>query len=375
MEKEAKKPFIPAPLPVKIEYDADLQRRLSAVERALGRFDGLLSVLPNPDLLLAPLVRREAVSSAQIEGSLSTISDAMRFEADNDFASPEKRDDVREIVNYHHALSEAEKKLKEGFSFDLWMLRGLHGDLLGGSVRGGDKEPGNFRSRQNWIGAPGALMGDATHIPPPPEKIAELMENWLTYWRADAPSPLVQMAVLHGQFEVIHPFMDGNGRIGRLLLPLFLSEKKVLSQPVFYLSGRLAVRREEYQKGLQNIDAHPGKWREWVAFFLDICAEQAEENINISRAILELHKELAREAENLLHSRYAAGLVDAVFMRPVFTASGLHFSGEQPSRLTLDKMIKKLAAKNILTLARAGRRGKPAFYMLPRLLELLEQKQ
>ncbi len=367
-----KEPFIPPSLPVEVGYDAGLQRQLSAVERALGRFDGLLSVLPNADLLIAPLVRREAVSSAQIEGSESTISDVLRFESDDDFAAPEKRDDLREIRNYYRALHEAETKLGGGFSFDLWMLRGLHETLLGDSVRGGDKEPGNFRSRQNWIGPPGAPMSGATYIPPPPEKIGELMENWLAFWRADTPSPLVQAAVLHGQFEVIHPFMDGNGRIGRLLVSLFLSEKRVLARPVFYLSGRLAARREEYQRGLNDLDTHPGKWREWVAFFLDICAEQAEENIKISRTILDLHKALTKQAEDLLGSRYAAGFMDAVFARPVFMLKNLQFPGKRPSHLTLNSMVKKLVAEGVLIKAREGRRNKPAMFMLPSFIKILE---
>ena len=303
------RPFIPAKLPVrKWRYDEDLHCGGFPVfgPYALGKlYDVAARQIAKLGICwLAPMTHGEAVNSAQIEGSQSTIRDALLFEA-GEGAAPEQRDDLREIDNYRRAIADAETTLREGRPFDLWMLRGLHAALLKGSVRGAGKNPGAFRSRQVWIGSPGAPAEHATYIPPPPEKVSELLENWLAYWRADEPSPLVQMAVLHGQFEVIHPFEDGNGRIGRLLLPLFLRDKKVLGCPAFYLSARLARRREEYYRALRGLNARPAKWREWISFFLQVCEEQAEENLAVCPEIVRLRTQLGQRAEELLHSRYA----------------------------------------------------------------------
>ncbi len=363
-------PFLPPPLPMEIPLDADLQRLLSLADIALGRFDGLLGSLPNPDLLLAPIMRREAVQSAQIEGSQSTVSDVLRFEAEGSAPTQDKRDDMREIVNYRNALAEAEKRLGEGYRFDLWLLRGLHGILLGGSARGGDKNPGAFRERQNWIGASGATMETATYIPPPPEKVAELMENWLAFWRENTGSPLVRMAVLHGQFEMIHPFMDGNGRVGRLLLPLFLFDAGVLKHSAFYLSAQLLKRRDEYYWGLRGLSESGEGWREWLRFFLETCAEQAEENIKTANRIKTLHEQLKRDAGRILHSRYAEDLADAIFNGAVFSCRALKFSGKRPADITLRGWVEKLAKAGVLNMARKGVRNRPAIYVFPPLLDI-----
>ena len=363
-------PFSPAFLPHGVSYDSRVMSLSFTAERLLGEYKALLSGLPNLYLLMVPLVRREAVNSAQIEGSESTFGDTMLFGIDDSF-SPERRDDLQEITNYANALASTESELTKR-PLSLWLLRGTHQALLGNSARSSDKEPGTFRSRQNWIGPPGALMDQSSYIPPAPEKVPELMENWLEYWHSDQPSLFVQMALLHGQFEIIHPFMDGNGRVGRLLLPLFLFDKKILDRPVFYLSGKLVSKREAYYHGLKGLNSHPGDWQRWVVFFLETCVEQLQSDIRIVKAIDSLHQELRQKARTLLQSRYSDELMDAIFAKPVFTFHKLDFSAKPPSRPTLDKKIALLVDSKILEKIRPGSRGKPSIYRLPSLISLLE---
>ena len=363
-------PFTPAFLPQSVSYDSQVMRLSFTAERLLGEYKALLSGLPNPYLLMAPLVRREAVNSAQIEGSESTFGDAMLFGIDDNF-SPERRDDLREIINYADALANAESELTKK-PLSLWLLRGTHQILLGSSARGSDKEPGAFRSRQNWIGLPRALMDQSIYTPPAPEKVPELMENWLEYWHSDQPSPFVQMALLHGQFEIIHPFMDGNGRVGRLLLPLFLFDKKIIDQPVFYLSGRLVLKREDYYQRLKRLNSLPGDWQQWVVFFLETCVEQLQSDIRIVKAVDSLHQNLRQKARVLLQSQYSDELMDAIFAKPVFTLHKLDFSAKRPSQPTLDKKIALLVDSEILEKIRHGSRGKPSIFCLPSLINLLE---
>lgn len=364
-------PYIPPTLPVAMPFDAEIQRMLSVADRALGGFRELVDTLPNPDLLLAPMKQREAVMSAHIEGSEATFSDVLLFEAGMDAPRAEMRDDRREIINYRRALADAEGKMRSGYPFDMWMLRGMHQTLLGGSVRGNDKKPGAFRERQNWIGPPGVAINPqmATYIPPPPEKVAELMDNWLAQWHINENAPLVQMAILHGQFEMIHPFEDGNGRVGRLLIPLFLYNMKVLHHPIFYLSEQLLAQHEGYYAGLRALSAE-GDWRGWLMFFLTACAKQAQSDKAIAAEILGLRDWMLR---HFAKSRYSAELITAIFIRPVFTLRDLQFSNKAPSALTLRKLIDGLEQKGIVEQKRRGTRGSPSIYAFPKLLEICER--
>lgn len=353
-----------------LRFDAEMQRVLSVADRALGEFRGLVDTLPNADLLLAPMTQREAVISANIEGSEATVSDVLLFEAGVDAPQAEVRDDRREIVNYRRALADAEGWLRQGYSFDLPMLRGMHQTLLGGSVRGNDKNPGAFRVRQNWIGPAGAHHPQmATYIPPPPGLVGGLMDNWLAQWHINENAPLVQMAILHGQFEMIHPFDDGNGRVGRLLIPLFLYDTKVLPRPIFYLSGQLWAQREKYYAGLRALSAS-GDWRRWLVFFLGACAKQAQSDKAIAAEIMDLRDWMFHRFSK---SRYSAELITAIFIRPVFTMRDLAFSGRAPSDLTLRKLIDELQQKNIVEQKRPGTRGKPAIYAFTKLLQICEK--
>ena len=371
-------PFLPPLLPVEVPPTPELRRLLSHADRMLGEFQGLVDSLPdklpNPDLLLMPIVQREAVMSAQIEGSQATVSDVLSFEAGADALTPELRDDRREIVNYLRALSEAEQKLGGGDCFDLQMLCGMHETLLSGSVRGNKKNPGVFRKLQNYIGRPGGAVHPEriTYMPPSPEKVPELMENWLNYWRNDTGLPLVQAAVLHGQFEMIHPFDDGNGRVGRLLIPVFLYNVGVLSRPVFYLSARLFARRDEYYAGLRGLSER-GDWHNWLCFFLSAYAEQVEDDKNITAEIQALYKRLTNQMA-IIKSSHTAALLDAMFVRPVFTLRDLEFAGKRPSDATLNNLMQSLTKAGFVELKHSGVRGRPSVYALPALVKILEDR-
>lgn len=259
--------FVPAPLPPDppLNYGGELQTLLSAADRDIGRLDALASLLPNPDLFVAMYVRHEAVLSSQIEGTQSTLEDVLAFEAEALREDTPK--DVEEVVNYVRAMNHGLRRLAE-LPLSLRLLREIHAELMQG-VRGGEKSPGEFRTTQNWIGGRGSTLRDAAFIPPPPHELMNALgalERFLHEARGTVPL-LVRCALAHAQFETIHPFLDGNGRVGRLLITLMLCEDGALTRPLLYLSLYLKARRAEYYDRLTAIRMH-GHWEPWVAFFL-----------------------------------------------------------------------------------------------------------
>src|ERR1700724_472391 len=260
------RPFIPRTFPLHLDWEA-LMPSAGAANRALANFDGALYGLPNAELLLSPLTTQEAVLSSRIEGTQATFGEVLKFEAGEKPEQESRRLDIQEILNYRTALHVAEEELRSR-PFNLNLLLKLHNVLLD-SVRGRDKGRGRFRTIQNWIGRPGSPIHQAAYIPPEPLSIRPLLDNWEKYYHAERPDQLVQLAMLHGQFELIHPFVDGNGRIGRILIPLFLFERKLLSRPVFYLSAYIEEHKDEYVECLRGLGRERGGWKRWVEFFLN----------------------------------------------------------------------------------------------------------
>lgn len=261
------KAFIPAPLPPDppLLYSGELQSLLSDADRNIGRLDALASMLPNPDLFVAMYVRHEAVLSSQIEGTQSTLEDVLAFEADA--LRDDTPKDVEEVVNYVRAMNHGLARLPE-LPLSLRLLREIHTELMTG-VRGGEKSPGEFRISQNWIGGRGSSLRDAAFIPPPPHEVMNVLgqlETFLHDQRTRVPL-LIRCGLAHAQFETIHPFLDGNGRVGRLLITLMLCEEKALSRPLLYLSLFLKAHRAEYYDRLTAIRTH-GHWEQWLMFFL-----------------------------------------------------------------------------------------------------------
>ncbi len=306
--------FVPNPLPPKLEWDDDLVSILSKADIALGTLSGLGETLPNPHLLIYPFIRREAVLSSRIEGTQSSLSDLLLFEA----TQVEKRGDVREVQNYVRAMEYGLKRLNE-LPLSLRFIRELHGVLMEG-VRGEHATPGEFRQSQNWIGSPGATLDEATFVPPPVPEMQECLNQLEKFLHAETRlPPLVEAALVHYQFEAIHPFLDGNGRIGRLLVTLLLCQRNVLGKPLLYLSAFFEQHRQEYYELLLKVSS-AGAWRKWIEFFLQAVAEQSADAVTRSRRLQELLRSYTQLARDKHLPPTAGQLVELILMKPVINA-------------------------------------------------------
>ena len=344
---------------------------LGRANRALAKYDGALYGVPNPEVLLSPLTTQEAVLSSRIEGTQASFDEVLKFEAGEKIEDAEKQNDIFEILNYRKALRLAETELKEK-PFNLNLLLKLHEVLLK-SVRGRDRTPGHFRTEQNWIGPKGCKIEEASFVPPHQLFVPELMTNWENYYHSEELDPLAQLALAHAQFEIIHPFLDGNGRIGRILIPLFLHEKKVLSRPMFYLSSYLEKNRDLYVSHLRELGT-PGSWDKWLNFFLSALESQAEINAMTAKAILDLYERLKDEVLVITHSQYAVPLLDHLFERPIFRASSLAHAARMPSPQMVAIMLRQLREKNILKVVREGKGRRSSVLVLSELINLCEGK-
>jgi Fic family protein len=288
--------FVPPPLPpVPVIRLEGLQRILERATQSIGRLDGLASVLPDLSLFLYAYVRKEAILSSQIEGTQSSLSDLLLFETDEAPGVP--LDDVQEVSNYVAALNHGLARLRGGLPLSLRLIREIHGVLLS-KGRGNEKQPGEFRTSQNWIG--GTRPGNAAFVPPPPDLVVPAMGELETFLHADRPDLplLVKAGLMHVQFETIHPFLDGNGRLGRLLITFLLCAEGALKEPILYLSLFLKAHRQNYYELLDRVRA-TGDWEAWLDFFLGGVAETAEQAASAARRILALLDEDRRKIEGL----------------------------------------------------------------------------
>lgn len=264
--------YVPEPLPPRIVWNEGLAAALSAADRAVGRLAGEGRRLPNPHLLIRPFIRREAVLSSRIEGTQATLGELLAAEAG---AAVERSSaDLREVGNYVVALEYGVERMRT-LPLSLRLVRELHEKLMRG-VRGDSATPGEFRRSQNWIGPAGCTLADAMFVPPPPDRLMECLGAWETFLHTDTLPPLLHAALAHSQFEAIHPFLDGNGRVGRLLITLLLIAKGVLPSPLLYLSAFFEATREEYYTRLLGVTER-GEWEEWLVYFLAGMAGQAED--------------------------------------------------------------------------------------------------
>jgi Fic family protein len=307
--------FVPAPLPPSIQYDAQIAVLLSRADAALSELSGLGRHLPNPRLLIAPYSRREAVLSSRIEGTQASISDILIDELKS--PSPLKTtDDIREVRNYIRAMEIGMRELPK-LPFGIRLVKKLHSELMKG-VRGQDKTPGEFRRSQNWIGPPGTTPVTAPYVPPPVSEMMDSLSNWEKFVNDRETMPeLIQCAVMHEQFEAIHPFLDGNGRVGRLLVPLFLIERNRLSQPLLYLSAFIEKHRRDYYELLQRVRTH-GDWMAWIRFFLEGIIATAIQAVRQADSLLELRKKTRRALDGNLK---AEKLLDELFINPYITVA------------------------------------------------------
>ena len=357
------------PLPPRppLEIGPELRDRLDDALLALGRLDSVTTLLPDTELFLYTYVRKEAVLSSQIEGTQSSLSDLLLFEANELPGVP--LDDVAEVSNYVAALEHGLARVRAGFPISNRLFREIHGVLLA-EGRGAEKSPGEFRRSQNWIG--GSRPGDAVFVPPPPEEITECMGK-LESWLHDEPErtpPLVKGALAHVQFETIHPFLDGNGRLGRLMITLLLCVEGVLREPLLYLSLYLKQNRSEYYQWLDRVRTD-GDWEGWLGFFADGVRETASGAVSTVQRLVRLFQEDRAKIQSLGRSASSALRVhDALQARPVGSVAAI----AQRSGMSIPAVTKSLLALGKLGLAReiTGRRRNRVFSYEPYLRILSE---
>ena len=347
---------------------------LGPANAGLARYDGLLSAIPNAHILLSPLTTQEAVLSSKIEGTHVTISEVLEIEAggiSEAFTQP-KRDDAEEVLNYRAAMQACVTEMAHR-PFSQQILRGAHQLLMQG-VRGRDKFPGNYRTDQNWIGATGCALDTASFVPIAPEHLRSGMDAWEQYFGSTSEmDALVQLALVHVEFEALHPFEDGNGRLGRMLIPLFLHQRKLLSSPDFYMSGYLERNREEYQERLRAV-SRDGAWTAWCVFFLNGIREQAANNETKARAILSLYDRIKQQTVDLTHSQHAMRAVDFLFQSPIFSAPTFinHSSIPKP---TASRILAVLRDAGILITLEEGRGRRAGIYAFKELLNVAEGRE
>lgn len=307
--------FVPSPLPPRIEYDESLVGARERADAALGELSGFGRYLPNPHLLIASYVRREAVLSSRIEGTRVGLSELVLGEVAP--PSPESDAEQKEVHNYVIALERGIERLRGGFPLSLRLVRDIHERLMEG-VRGEHATPGEFRRSQHWIGPAGSTPQTAPYVPPPVAEMTDLLGDWERYLhRRDDTPDLIRCALMHEQFEAIHPFLDRNGRVGRLLITLFLIDRGRLSQPLLYLSAYIEAHRQDYYDLLQRVRTE-GDWNSWIRFFLTGMTETARTAVKQAARIMDLREDLR---ERLRNAPRALGLVDALFVNPYLNAT------------------------------------------------------
>ena len=315
--------FFPAPLPPDptLEIDDEILAFISQADRSLGRLDGSIQTLPDSDLFVFMYIRKEAVFSSQIEGTQSSLDDVLEAEAR--VFNPRRPGDVNEVLNYIKALHFGLNRL-ETLPVSIRLIREIHERLLEGT-RGMEKHPGELRTTQNWIGPTGSTLNEATFIPPPPEVVPQALGQLESFLHETDPMPsLIKIGLAHAQFETIHPFLDGNGRMGRLLITFLLCERKILQQPVLYLSHYLKRNRDQYYSILQNIRDN-GNWEEWIKFFLTAVTEVSQEATQTAREIVNL-REMHRAIITEHFGRTAANglkVLEGLFSRPIISVNDL----------------------------------------------------
>jgi Fic family protein len=360
------KPYVPEQLPLASLDWKRFRRLVGPSNAALARYDGILQAMINPEVLLSPLMTQEAVLSSRIEGTQATLEEVLEYEASRQ--PLEQNQDVQEILNYRSAMRMAVSSLgKRPICLDL--VKEIHFVLMD-SVRGQNKARGEFRREQNYIGRLGARIEDASFVPPEPLSVEGHLRNWEQYVHHDDDDVLVQLAIVHAQFELIHPFLDGNGRVGRILLPLFMFEKGLLSSPMFYLSEYLEAHRDAYYDRLAAA-SQARDWEGWIQFFLTAIIEQAKVNTAKAKAILDLYDAKKQAIAELTRSPRSFEILHFLFGRPVFESN--EFVGELtlPSR-TAKRILAKLVDEGFLMVLQEASGRRPATLMFRELISIAE---
>jgi len=360
-------PFIPPKLPPKIDY-TNLIEEIGQAHNNLGKLNGLLINIPNPGLLTTPLLTKEAVLSSRIEGTQATLEDVFKYEAEEKISEEgEIEKDVREIINYRKAMSLAIDELKNR-PIGENLIKKIHFHLLS-SVRGANKDRGNLRRIQVYIGAPGTPIEEASYIPPPITELPQLLSNWEAYINSEQEKdPLIQMGIAHYQFEAIHPFMDGNGRIGRLLIPLFLYQRKLLSYPLLYISEFFEKNRKDYYALLRCVSEEED-WENWIRFFLTALTDQSLKTQVTVLKIIASHNNLKNKI-TAINSAYAINLLDIIFTTPIVSFASIKKRLKTKSNQTIYNLLMKFVKIGVLKEVSGRKRNR--IYVFKELLDILK---
>jgi Fic family protein len=360
--------YVPDPLEPKIEFTLSIVKELSAADRALSELAGIARTLPNPHILIGPFLRREAVLSSRIEGTQASYSDLLFFEAAR--LREKEVPDVREVSNYVKALEYGIARLST-LPISLRLIREMHQRLMTG-VRGESQTPGEFRRSQNWIGPAGCTLSDATYVPPPIEEMESALDGFEKYLHAPSEMPaLIRLALIHYQFESIHPFLDGNGRVGRLLVTLLLCAEKLLPQPLLYLSAYFERYRDDYYHHLLAV-SQKGEWEQWIQYFLKAVAIQSADAIQRIDQLLSLRQSYRTRLQQARASALLLQLVDDLFSYPAITNPAISDRMKitpRSSQLNIDKLVEK----GILREATGRQRNR--VYVATEIVAIIERQE
>jgi len=356
--------YVPAPLPPPVSFSAAVWRALSDADRLIGRLAGEARSLPNPHILMRPFVRREAVLSSRIEGTTTTLPELLAEEAGA--AAERDPDDLAEVTNYIAALELGIEQLKSG-RISLQLVKDLHKRLMKG-VRGHTKSPGQFRTDQVYVGRPGSPIHEATYVPPAADQVPACLEAWEAYLANRSLPPLVQMALLHYQFEAIHPFRDGNGRVGRLVNTLFLLERELLPAPLLYLSAFFEATRQDYYRRLLAV-SREGDWDEWVAYVLNGVARQSEDAVSRAVRITALLDGWRRSLAGA-RSDLPLKLVDDLAANP-YCVVKVVAKREKVAYTTAERAVERLVKLKILRQVNEAQRDR--LFCATAILDILEE--
>jgi Fic family protein len=359
--------YVPNSLPPSLQYDEEVIQLLSDADRLVGELVGTGNSLPNPYLLITPYTQREAVSSSQIEGTQATMNDLFLFEAG--MTGQNNLDDIQEIRNYVRALEYGIKRLKK-LPISTRFLSEIHAILMKGA-RGHHATPGQTRTSQNWIGPPGCSLRDAKYVPPPPKEMGRCLSELEKYIHSHPKEPvLIQCAYAHYQFEAIHPFLDGNGRLGRLLIVFLMIERGILSQPILYLSGFFHRYRSEYYTRLFEV-SQKSAWNDWLKFFLRGICDQSMSAMSDAKLLKELHESLVTQVRaGKKMPETASRIVEELFHNPMVSVTALSKKWKLPYN-SVKNGVERLVRMGILEERTGGMRNR--IYVCPKLLSIVER--
>ncbi|MGV3686180.1 MAG: Fic family protein [Daejeonella sp.] len=356
--------------PISLKYELFIQELIKATD-AIARYDQMLKNMHNNEILLAPLRNQEAVISSRMEGTISTMDEILQFEADEEIGGDNAslsnyRSDVFETILYQRALKNAQKGMKDGYGLSTSFIKQMHQQLLHFG-RGASKSPGQFKFEQNYLAD--KLKKNILFIPVSPEKLEEGLDNLFVYLKNSPHPVLIKTALMHLEFEALHPFQDGNGRIGRMLITLYLWSTGVISEPHFYISGFLEENKDLYIDTMRNVSEH-GDWETWCTFFLKAVEEQAIKNLEISENIQKLYEEMKGVFSEILASKWSVNALDYIFTNPVFRNSKFTSNSGIPAP-TAAKFTRRLLDSGLIISKQESSGRRAALYSFEPLMKLV----